>query len=361
MCFVNALHDRHERSTTTMSERRKTQASDQKGRLSGRDARIDMMKRVGRFAAKTLGILAIPGIPIAIVAGVNDQLEKREIGVQNRMHQELARSVGFAMSLTEALDPKAEANVFADTAVFMYTDKSGTESVRTGVWVDGEDNTFEISLGVDWSSTTTPDYTSSKSVYARFAVPAEQIDKAFADEKVSLGELKDIVGARTNLVNARTIQIIEDPSKDKKEVHWSNHIEPDARYKGAGYVTAGLQDLYKDLGDRATEVKNRPIGWFDKSQLTDVELKEYDAAEKAADYVKQGYPNLAEGILRQVDDAGKFTKADAGDMVDPELAKLAADYVKQGYPTLAKDILEQVDDAGNYTLKDARAVVDSAK
>ena len=70
---------------------------------------------------------------------------------------------------------------------------------------------------------------------------------------------------------------------------------------------------------------------------------------------------MAEGILRQVDDAGKYKKADAGDMVDPELAKLAADYVKQGYPTLAKDILEQVDDAGKYTKADAQAVVDSAK
>lgn len=62
--------------------------------------------------------------------------------------------------------------------------------------------------------------------------------------------------------------------------------------------------------------KGRPIGYFDPSGLTDEERKEYDAAEKAAEYVKQGYINLAEDALKEVDDAGAYTRKDARAVVD---------------------------------------------
>lgn len=73
---MSALHDKHERSTTTMSERRNTQASHPGNSLTERDARIEKTKRVGKFIGSTLGILAIPGVPIAAITGVRHEQEK---------------------------------------------------------------------------------------------------------------------------------------------------------------------------------------------------------------------------------------------------------------------------------------------
>lgn len=272
-------------------------------------------KRIAKVGGKVLGAAAIVGIPFLVFVGIDNSIKAEAQRQQSVMYEQLGRSGDVALGMIEANDPEAKGSVFEGSVFFPDADQDGPESVSSSVYVDSKDNTMRIMLGVNEIRPDEEGYEHRRSLWARYALPAEQIKSAFADGEVSLAELKDLVNAQTGLVDASTLQVIKDPSNDLDEVRWSNYVQPGG-YRSPGAVTDGLQGLYSDVDERSQEIKNRPIGWFDKSQLEDEELKEYDAAEKAADYVKQGSPTLAEGILRQVDDAGKYKKADAQAVVD---------------------------------------------